>query len=69
MADKKKKQKTKKILVHKSGETFEILCEQGKHYRYKGTQFRKTNTEILRVEPMKEAKNEEETEVDANADY
>ena len=68
MADKKKKQKAKKILVLKSGETFEILCEQGKYYRCKGTQFRKTNTEILRVEPMKEAKNEAETEVEENAD-
>lgn len=69
MSAEKKKKKIRKVLVLKNGETFEILSEQGRYYKCKCTQFRKNNPEILRVEPMKETNNTEETEVEEIADH
>lgn len=56
------KAKTKKMLVLKSGDSYEILDERGRYYKCKGTQFRKSNREIDRIEPIKK-------EVEENADH
>lgn len=69
MATKKKTQKAKRLLVLKSGATFEILSDSGKYFKCEGTQFRKGNPEILKIETLKEAKEAEEKEAKDNADH
>lgn len=49
---KPKEQKSKqqfKTLVFRDGRTYRVLKEQGKYYICEGTQFRKSNTNIVEV--------------------
>lgn len=51
----------KRYLEMKSGKKYEIIGENGRFWLCKGTQFRKTNPDILRVSVKKtEAKKKKE---------
>ena len=43
-----------KMLVLKNGRTYRIMQEQGKYYMCEGTQFRKSNPNILEVRIVQE---------------
>lgn len=49
----KRKIFTEQCLVFSTGERFPIIGENGKYWFCEGTQFRKSNPAIERVEPMR----------------
>lgn len=55
----------KQVVLH-SGETFAVLSEDGRYFYCEGTRFRKTNADIMRVEPVRASK--EETDAEHNTE-
>lgn len=55
----------KQVVLH-SGETFAVLSEDGRYYYCGRTRFRKTNADILKVEPVRASK--EETDAEHNTE-
>ena len=54
MAKRKAEIEKKRMLLLKSGERYQIVAEDARYYRCEGTQFRKSNPSIERVEEVKE---------------
>lgn len=50
MAKKKAEGARRRMLTLKSGRQYEIMSEDAKYYRCEGTQFRKSNLNIERVD-------------------
>lgn len=55
----------KQVVLH-SGETFAVLSEDGRYFYCGRTRFRKTNADILKVEPVRASK--EETDAEHNTE-
>ena len=53
------------VVLH-SGETFAVLSEDGRYFYCGRTRFRKTNADILKVEPVRASK--EETDAEHNTE-